>query len=425
MEKPVFVPDEILLPAHDIDKGRWAVLACDQFTSEPEYWADAEAAVGKAPSTLRIILPEVYLEEEGTEARIADIHTAMARYRDELLNERIHGFVYVERDISTGTRQGLVGCVDLDAYSYEKGAEARIRPSENTVVERIPPRLAVRRGAALESPHILMLVDDEACAVIEPLGEKKDNLPLLYDEELMLGGGRVRGWAVTSEADIATITAALAALEDEAAFAARYGASTAPFPLAVGDGNHSLATAKALWEEIKPGLSPEERLRHPARLCLVELENIQSPAIDIEPIHRVVFGLSDEEFMRACEGYCGENGVAPSRDGNGEQSFTLLCGDKRTELSLQGARQALTVGSVEAILAYAQKTAPAMRVDYVHGEDSVAGLVAQGALGLLLPPLEKADLFRGVALGGVLPKKTFSMGHAVEKRYYMECRKIL
>ena len=427
MSTPVFVPADILLPKKGTDLVKWAVMACDQFTSQPEYWEKVDEIAGNEPSTLRIILPEVYLEEGDTEQRVAAIKAAMEDYRDNVLESVGNAFIYVERDISTGVRQGLMGCVDLEAYSYEKGAQPNIRPSENTVVERIPPRLAVRRGAPLESPHILMLVDDPDKTVIEPFAAKKDSLKKVYDIDLMLGGGALRGWAITDKADIDAVYKAIAQLENEEQFNARYNAAgkTKPFALAVGDGNHSLATAKALWEETKKNLSAAEQENHPARFCLVELENIQSPANAIEPIHRVLFDVSGDAVLAAIEGYAAEVGAKVSQDGSGEQSFTLLYGDKSIKIGLSGAKEPLTVGSVEKIIAVSEKNNPAQRVDYVHGDDSVKELVASGAVGILLPPFKKADLFRGVALGGVLPKKTFSMGHAEEKRYYMECRVIL
>ncbi len=292
-KNPVFTAADILLPGEGADMQKWAVMACDQFTSQPAYWDKVDKLVGSAPSTLRIILPEVYLEQPGVDGRISAIHAAMADYQKNVLGRAVKGFVYIERHISTGVRQGLVGCVDLEEYEYDRTKTPRIRPSENTVVERIPPRLAVRRGGVLESPHILMLIDDAGETVIEPLGKKKADLEKLYDVDLMLGGGRLEGWAVTSAADIEAIYAAIAALEDADTFNQKYGTKgeTPPFPLAVGDGNHSLATAKASWEELKNHLPAPQLENHPARYCLVELENVQSPANAIEPIHRVVFTL--------------------------------------------------------------------------------------------------------------------------------------
>lgn len=424
MQKPVLQPAEILLPAPGTNYEKWAVLACDQFTSQPEYWEKASELVGQAPSTLRIILPEVYLEEPGVKQRIEQIHEKMQEYLQAPLQAKPAGYVYVERTLPSGVvRQGLVGTVDLEDYSYEKGAAPRIRPSENTVVERIPPRLAVRRGASLESPHILMLADDVDFAIIEPLAAHKDNMLLLYDVELMQDGGHIKGWAVTQQQNVDAIAAGLAKLEEESRYAQLYGATGAPFAFAVGDGNHSLATAKALWEEIKPTLTPQQQQTHPARYCLVELENVQSPAIEIEPIHRVVFGAKGEDFTQAFKAFAQKagGGVQPQ----GQQQFTVVFGAHLQSFGVNNLPHPLAVGTLEAFLQEYLLANPELRVDYVHGEDAVRELAQKDAVGVLLPPFEKSDLFRGVALGGVLPKKTFSMGHANEKRYYLECRKIM
>ena len=302
---------DILLPAPQTDMGLWPALACDQFTSQPEYWQKAEALTQNAPSTLHITLPEAYLESPDVDGRIAAIHTAMADYRARVLTRGVHGFVYVERATQSGVRQGLVGAVDLEAYSYEKGSAPLVRPSENTIVERIPPRLAVRRGAPLETPHIMMLLDDAACGVVEPFAKKKAALEKLYDTELMLGGGHIAGWAVTDAADIAAVENAVAALGTQAAFDAKYpdAAGRPPLAVAVGDGNHSLATAKAHWEEIKAALPPAARQSHPARWCLVELVNVHSPALGIEPIHRAVFGVSMTELAGAFLSFAARHGA--------------------------------------------------------------------------------------------------------------------
>ena len=429
MEKPVFYPAEILLPKEGTNLGLWATLACDQFTSQPEYWKNAEQLVGEAPSTLKMVLPEVYLEENNVEDRISAIHSTMNEYEKIVLTEKVNGFVYIERTCQSGlVRQGLLGCVDLEEYSFEKGAQVRIRPSENTVVDRIPPRLAVRRQAGLEAPHILMLMDDAEESVIEPISQYKNQLPLLYDQELMLGGGRIQGWAVTRPEDINTITKAINGLDNPEKFHDKYGTTenSACFVFAVGDGNHSLATAKAAWEEVKAELSAEEQKNHPARFCLVELENVQSPAIEIEPIHRVVFEADGPCMLHSFALFASTVGAKICRNSceNGGQSVSILDDEEKVDLCIQNSPSPLAAGTVEDFLAYYEEDHPEMRVDYVHGEKAVEDLVAKGAVGILLPPFEKSDLFRGVALGGVLPKKTFSMGHAEEKRYYLECRKI-
>ncbi len=427
MPQPCFVPAEILLPAAQTPLETWACIAVDQFTAQPEYWQRAEALAAGQPSTLHIVLPEAYLGTLQQAARLEAIRHTMADYRQNVLTRCVHGYVYVERTQMDGSvRQGLVGAIDLEAYDYTPGARAAIRPSERTVVERIPPRLAMRRGAALETPHILMLADDANQTLIEPVGARKDSLPLLYDGQLMLGGGRLRGWAVEDPALIAQIDAALAALADPDAFAKRWPAAAGqpPMVLAVGDGNHSLATAKAYWEELKPTLPEAERTRHPARWCLAEVCNVHSPAIEIEPIHRVVFGVTAQELLQAIDLWDKARGgsAVPSA-----QRFRLADRQGEQLVALQNPPAPLTVGSVEAFLADWLPRHPQASVDYIHGASTALALAARPerpAAAILLPDLAKGDLFRGVVLGGVLPRKTFSMGHAEEKRYYNECRVI-
>lgn len=427
MALPCFVAADILLPAAGTPLDPWACIAVDQFTSQPEYWQRAEELAQGKPSTLHIVLPEAYLGTPQEDARLESIRHTMEAYRAEVLTRQVHGYVYVERTQMDGSiRQGLVGAVDLEAYDYAPGTQPAIRPSESTVVERIPPRLKVRRGALLETPHVMMLADDPGKTLIEPIGLQKDKLPLLYDGELMLGGGHLRGWAVEDPSAIAQIDAALAALADPAAFARRWPAAAGqtPMVLAVGDGNHSLATAKAYWEELKPTLTEEERLHHPARWCLAEVCNVHSPAIEIEPIHRVVFGVSARELYEALDRWDQAQGhhTEPS-----SQRCKLADRQGEIEVALQNPPAPLTVGSVEAFLEEWLPQHPQAHVDYIHGASTALALAARPGTpttAILLPDFAKADLFRGVVLGGVLPRKTFSMGHAEEKRYYNECRVI-
>ena len=421
-----FAPARILLPAPGTPLDPWACIAVDQFTSQPDYWQKAEALAKDKPSTLHIVLPEAYLGTEEEEPRLAAIRRTMSDYRRSLLTRVVNGFVYLERTQMDGTvRQGLVGMVDLEAYSFEKNATPAIRPSENTVVERIPPRLRVRRGAELETPHVMLLADDEDCTLIEPIGREKARLPLLYDGELMLGGGHLTGWAVEDPALIAQIEQAVAGLGDPARYAARWpeAAGQPPMTLAVGDGNHSLATAKAYWEERKQTLTPAQQETDPARWCLVEVCNVHSPAIEIEPIHRVVFGIDKDEVLAELQSWAAGRGIRLG-DG-GEQCFTLVSPEGERTIGMSGALEPLTVGTAEAFVGALLADCPDASVDYVHGEDAVRQLAAKGAVGMLMPGLQKADLFRGVVLGGVLPRKTFSMGHAEEKRYYNECRSLV
>lgn len=427
MALPCFVAADILLPAAGTPLDSWACIAVDQFTSQPEYWQRAEALAQGKPSTLHIVLPEAYLGTPQEADRLESIRHTMENYRAEVLTRQVHGYVYVERTQMDGSiRQGLVGAVDLEAYDYAPGTKPAIRPSESTVVERIPPRLKVRRGALLETPHVMMLADDSSKTLIEPIGLQKEKLPLLYDGELMLGGGYLRGWAVEDPVYIAQIDAALAALADQAAFDLRWPAAAGqtPMVLAVGDGNHSLATAKAYWEELKPTLTEEERQHHPARWCLAEVCNVHSPAIEIEPIHRVVFGVSAQELYEALDRWDQAQGrrAEPSA-----QRCKLADRQGEIEVALQNPPAPLTVGSVEAFLEEWLPQHPQAHVDYIHGASTALSLAARPGTpttAILLPDFAKADLFRGVVLGGVLPRKTFSMGHAEEKRYYNECRVI-
>ena len=427
MSEACFTAADILLPAAGVPLDPWACIAVDQFTSQPEYWQRAEHLADGKPSTLHIVLPEAYLGTPQEAERLESIRRTMEEYRKSVLTRKVHGYVYVERTQMDGTvRQGLVGAVDLDTYDYAKGSKPAIRPSESTVVERIPPRLKVRRGATLETPHVMMLADDADCTLIEPIGLMKNQLPPLYDGELMLGGGHLRGWAVEDPALIAGIDAALAALADPAAFARRWPAAKGqqPMVLAVGDGNHSLATAKAYWEELKPTLSEEQRRTHPARWCLAEVCNVHSPAIEIEPIHRVVFGVGAKELYAALDAWDQQQGSSTTMS---DQRLRLADAHGESAVALANPPAPLTVGSVEAFLADFLPAHPGVTVDYIHGESTALALAsdpAKPATAILLPDFAKADLFKGVVLGGVLPRKTFSMGHAEEKRYYIECRKI-
>ena len=427
MSEACFTAADILLPAAGVPLDPWACIAVDQFTSQPEYWQRAEHLADGKPSTLHIVLPEAYLGTPQEAERLESIRRTMEEYRKSVLTRKVHGYVYVERTQMDGTvRQGLVGAVDLDAYDYAKGSKPAIRPSESTVVERIPPRLKVRRGATLETPHVMMLADDADCTLIEPIGLMKNQLPPLYDGELMLGGGHLRGWAVEDPALIARIDAALAALADPAAFARRWPAAKGqqPMVLAVGDGNHSLATAKAYWEELKPTLSEEQRRTHPARWCLAEVCNVHSPAIEIEPIHRVVFGVDAKELYAALDAWDQQQGSSTTMS---DQRLRLADAHGESAVALANPPAPLTVGSVEAFLADFLPAHPGVTVDYIHGESTALALAsdpAKPATAILLPDFAKADLFKGVVLGGVLPRKTFSMGHAEEKRYYLEAREI-
>ncbi len=425
MHTTIFKPAHLLLPSQSADYQKWAVIACDQFTSQPNYWQDVEKLVGDSPSTLRLVLPEAYLENDA-DRRIDAINKTMEDYRRNVLTQAYFGYVYVERTLENGKiRQGLVGCVDLEAYSFEADAAPRIRPTEDTVVERIPPRQKIRRHASLESPHILMLLDDAEHRVIEPLAAVVKSAPATYSVDLMLGGGKLEGWVIEDEATLRQIAASYESYAAKAMQQTAYGGkNTKPFEMAMGDGNHSLATAKAHWDEVKKALSEDERRSHPARFCLVELENIHSDAIEFEPIHRLIMNITPARLKERLTEFAAQRGVTV-QTGDGAQSFTLLHGGEKERLSITGSDEPLTVGFIQSFADWLLKVQDGTEVDYIHGEKALGDLCRSDGVGILLPELEKSELFKGVALGGVLPEKTFSMGHAKEKRYYMECRQIV
>ena len=426
--KSCFAPAHILLPSEQIPLEQWGCIACDQFTSDREYWHRAQQAAADSPSTLNLILPEVYLEDGDADARIGKIHETMKEYSRDVLTRAVDGFIYVERTEQSGrVRQGLVGMVDLEAYSYRRGEKCAVRPSESTVESRIPPRMKVRTDAVLETPHIMMLADDPECTLIEPVAAHKAQLRKVYEGDLMLGGGHIAGWAVEDPALLEQIDAALNALGSQEAFDRKYPDATRrdPLTLAVGDGNHSLATAKACWEELKKTLTPEQAEHHPARWCLAEVCNVHSPAIEIEPIHRVLFNVDCAAVLLALVTWSDENMAGCCFGGEKKQPFTLAGPHMANVLSFEDPTAPLTVGTIDEFIEYYLARHPEGRVDYVHDEPAVRALCKKGAVAFLMPPFAKSDLFKGVVMGGVLPRKTFSMGHAEEKRYYIECRKIV
>lgn len=414
MRKIGLKPADILIPK-GADLSKWSVVACDQYTSEPDYWKRVEQEVGEAPSALRLILPELYLEQPGVEDRIAGIHQAMASYLEEgVFAEYPQSYFYLERTLADGTvRKGLIGAVDLEQYDYAAGQKPLIRATEGTVLERIPPRMRVREGAPLELPHIMLLIDDSRRRVIEPLGELTDTLERVYDFELMERGGHARGWRL-DEKQTARVERALGALYDRSAAENEH-----PLLFAVGDGNHSLATAKACYEKLKQTLPEREWKKSPARYALVEIVNLHDDSLRFEPIHRVVFGINPNHFLRTLSEYF-EVSTA-SDDG---QRFKYVTGDNMGEISILNPTSNLCVGTLQTFIDFYLKEYGG-RVDYIHGDDVVLSLASQpGNIGLILPAMEKSDLFKTIQLDGVLPRKTFSMGHANDKRFYLECRRI-
>ena len=430
---------EVLLPRAGTDLAKWAVVACDQYTSEPEYWASVDAAVGDAPSTLRLIYPEVYLGEADREGRIRRIREAMSGYLAQGLLEPHDGMVYVERTTGGRVRRGLVLAIDLEAYDYSKGSTSPVRATEGTIVERIPPRVAIRKGAPLESPHIMVLIDDPEDSVLGPVAAARDDLKRLYDLELMKGGGHLSGWLVSDLGLEARTVGTLEALGEPESFARRYGLGPeVPVLLyAMGDGNHSLATAKAIWEETKRAASnPSEVMDAPTRYALVEIVNVHDPALEFEPIHRVLFDLERDpgDALRARLGDRLRIESAPDLETMarrvdagraGAHLWGLVTAEGCSVVEVARPEANLPVGTLQGLIDDLLASGVAREVDYVHGTATVASLGAQpGNAGLYLPAMGKDELFRTVILEGALPRKTFSMGEAQEKRFYMECRRL-
>jgi hypothetical protein len=400
---------EILLPRPGVDLERWAVVACDQYTSEPEYWKAVEERVGPAPSALRLILPEVWLGAADEDARVAAIHAAMRGYLEGgVFAEPMRGFVLVDRSTPhVKSRLGLLVALDLDRYDWRRGSRALARATEATVEERLPPRMRVREGAAVELPHVLVLIDDPAKSVIEPLARALRAAKPLYDTALAPNGGRVRGWAVSDSAELQATGRALAGLARGAE----------PFLYAVGDGNHSLAAAKQVWERRKSGLSAAERECDPARFALVELVNVHDPGLRFEPIHRLVFGAEPESLAAELAK------LAPA--GPGRHSLRWLAGGRSGELALPAPRSSLALGVFQHALDLWLTRHPESRIDYIHGDETLERLAAEpGRVGFVMPAFARDQLFPTVARDGALPRKTFSLGDAEEKRFYLEARRI-
>jgi hypothetical protein len=427
---------QVQLPKPGTNLTKWAVIACDQFTSQPEYWQKAEELVGAAPSTLNLVLPEVFLEKPGEAERIVHIQACMQDYLANGILQPHDGLVYVERSIDGKTRRGIVLCLDLEGYDYNKGSSSLIRATEGTIVERLPPRMKIRQGAALELPHILVLIDDPDCTVIEPLESAKADLETLYDFDLMLGSGHLRGYAVDEKME-AGVVAGLRALARPETFAAKYGVGKdKPVLLfAMGDGNHSLATAKAVWEKMKAQVGMD----HPARYALVEIENVHDSGLEFEPIHRVLFGLKNDLLKAMQENFGSALRFVPAGDAQAmvelvdhaqgpSQTIGLVMGGEKVGfgvIEITGAASNLPVGTLQRFLDGFLKQGGAEKIDYVHGEDVVCKLGAQaGNAGFYVPGMDKSELFKTVILDGALPRKTFSMGEAKEKRFYVEARKI-
>lgn len=403
MTRPAFVPTDILLPATG-DMADWSVIACDQFTSERDYWDRVDRRVADKLSTYHMILPEAYLGDVNPLDMAKSANAAMKSCLEANVFEELpHSFVYVERHVTGGVRRGLVGALDLDAYDYSPASASPVRASERTVADRLPPRMKIRENAPLELPHIMVLIDDPALTVVEPLHARTHAMRKLYDFELMEGGGRIAGWQVAGE-DLENVERALEKLSQH------------DVQIVIGDGNHSLAAAKDLWNRTKAGLTPEEASRHPARYALVELNNVYDPGVIFQPIHRVVFGVDVEKFL--------EVAVQKLQVPDGRDLEIAVGGRKAGKMRVRGRSFG---GMLEILQSFIEEYAAMMggEVDYIHDEESLLKLTEEpGTVGFLLPAMDKAELFKTVISDGVFPKKSFSIGHARDKRYYLECRKI-
>ena len=454
---------ELLLPVPEIDLSQWAVIACDQFTQDKGYWEKVRSAAGDSASTFNLIYPEAYLEEADRERRIAAIHQTMKRYLTAgIFSPPQKTLVYVERDTPLHqSRRGLILSLDLETYDWKSqdgntAAALLIRPTEGTVTERLPARMDVRRGAPLETPHILVLINDENNTLLPALGERAKRDTPLYSTELMLGSGRLRGWKLDSKDDWSFLAEGLEQLANNSPTSSTTAGGSdkpaAPFLYAVGDGNHSLATAKSVWEEYKMAHQNDpDLMNHPARWALVELENLYDPALSFEPIHRLLFGTeiaAVQQLLMALPGYICRSLDSPDEQNNQEELSLLVqdehCGKLRLGLVsggqyflIEADPTPLAVDVLQPLLdKFITDQNGKVSIDYIHGSNDVIRLAAgettageaagagNAVVGILLPPFRKQGLFKTIARHGPLPRKSFSMGESCEKRFYLECRKL-
>lgn len=428
----ILVP-EILLPTEGVDLSRWAVIACDQHTSNREYWREVAEATAGIPSTLELVLPEVYLEDDDLDVRLERIRASMERYLEQGILERAGRLAVFTERYTRGERprRGLVVAVDLERYEYAEGSKTLIRATEETILSRLPVRERIRDGAPLEVPHIMLLLDDPDDTVFSRLSSMRGRMRSLYDTELMLGGGRISGRAVEGEEMLAAVAEPLAALADPVQLSCRYGTDD-ELLLAVGDGNHSLAAAKGVWERKKAaGADPET---DPGRYALVEIVNLYDPALTIEPIHRLAFGNGADGVTEALRALAGANWteaadarVACEEAAASGDTFCVVSGQDAWTFSLSGDDATLPQERVETEIERVKaEAAGEVRIDYIHGSDELLRLAGENAaVGVVMPGLERELLFPRVVTSGPLPRKMFSMGESFEKRYYLEARRIV
>lgn len=429
---------EVMLPKAGTALDTWSVVACDQYTSDHAYWKTVDNTVGDAPSTLRITLPEIFLEQAGLEERISAIHSKMNEYLAQgILENRGESLMYIKRTTAhSGTREGLLFAMDLERYNYARDSKSLIRATEGTIVDRIPPRLAVRRAAPLELPHIMILIQDQQHSLIEGLGSKTSEFELAYDVELMQHGGHLSGWRINQPAHIESIIAGLENLLDQTISAQH---SEEPLFFAMGDGNHSLATAKARWEETKLALQAAGEaegsiMQHPARFALAEIVNIYSSGLRFEPIHRVAFTqqvdalstqLKNSDEVASVVAITESDLQALLNSPEGQNKAGYYDGQQYWAIHYKAEINKLPPALVDELFARFKQTNDAQaRIDFIHGWEDNKKLAAEGAGCFFLPVLARESLFSWVQNNGPLPRKSFSMGDAEEKRYYMEARQI-
>jgi uncharacterized protein (DUF1015 family) len=396
MRDRYFYPADIMLPKKDFEK--WAVVACDQFTSEPEYWEDVKNIVGDAPSALNVILPEVYLKEDNSES-VNKINATMREYvKNDVFAIHKNSLIYVERNVGDNIRKGLVGLVDLEDYDYSKDSKTLVRATEETIKDRLPARIEIRKDAILELPHILLLFDDPTRSVVKPLEKKKDEFEVAYDFDLMKNGGHIKGWFLNDQAvdEVQESLGKLMLSGDDVLFV-------------VGDGNHSLAAAKEYYKQ-----SGDEN----ARYALVEIENVHDRSIEFEPIYRVLFDVDSNDFLTKFKQYTDEHG-------NGEtQKFEYYTSQTNGVVEVN-AMAKLPVGTLQQFIDLYMSENKNVKLDYIHGEEVVKSLSKKdNVLGLIFEGMTKESFFPAIRADGSLPRKTFSMGHANEKRYYIEAHRI-
>jgi hypothetical protein len=424
----------ILLPNNSVDFHKWAVIACDQFTSQPEYWQQVSKIVGDEPSTFHITLPEIFLGKPEEALRLESTQAKMKEYLDQGILVPHQGMIYVERTVEGKTRRGLMLALDLEHYDFSKGSQSLIRATEGTILDRLPPRIKIREKASVEIPHILVLIDDPVDSVIGPVEKVKADLPILYNFDLMQSSGHLTGRDVNSEQLESRVIDALKKLGRPEEFYAKYAVSRDHGVLlfAVGDGNHSLATAKSIWEKVKPVVGMD----HPARYALVEVENIHDQGLEFAPIHRVLFNVAADPVGALQEFFGTRVKFSPTesksamiilvntQSGKNHQ-FGLITASGHQVVTVESPVSTLPVGTLQEFLDSWLKSGGAASIDYVHGDEVICDLGAQkNNAGFYLPAMGKDQLFKTVIVDGALPRKTFSMGEAHEKRFYFEARKI-